>query len=148
MRPLSDLLQTGDFARRHIGPSPEEQAEMLAELGYSSLDGFIGAVVPKAIARPDEMQVGGPVTEAQAIADLKALASKNKVFRSYIGMGYSGTHTPPVDSSQHLGKSRLVHRLHAVSGRDFAGALGNAAQLSADGDGHDGHGSRQCLAAG
>ena len=96
MRPLSALLQTDDFIRRHIGPSPAEQAEMLAELGYSSLDGFIGAVVPKAIARPDEMQVGGPVTEAQAIAGLKALASKNKVFRSYIGMGYSGTHTPPV----------------------------------------------------
>ena len=96
MRPLSDLLQTDDFARRHIGPSPEEQAEMLTELGYDNLDEFIGAVVPKAIARPDEMQVGGPVTEAQAIADLKVLASQNKVFRSYIGMGYSGTHTPPV----------------------------------------------------
>ncbi|WP_420595295.1 aminomethyl-transferring glycine dehydrogenase [Deinococcus sp.] len=96
MRPLSALLQTDDFIRRHIGPSSTEQAEMLAELGYNSLDEFIGAVVPKAIARPDEMQVGGPVTEAQAIADLKALASKNKVFRSYIGMGYSGTHTPPV----------------------------------------------------
>ena len=96
MRPLSDLLQTDDFTRRHIGPSPEEQAEMLAELGYDSLDEFIGAVVPKAIARQDEMQVGGPVTEAQAIADLKVLASQNKVFRSYIGMGYSGTHTPPV----------------------------------------------------
>ena len=96
MRPLSDLLQTDDFTRRHIGPSPAEQAEMLAELGYDSLDEFVKAVLPAAIARPDEMQVGGPVTEAQAIADLKMLASKNKVFRSYIGMGYSGTHTPPV----------------------------------------------------
>ncbi|AWN23863.1 glycine dehydrogenase (aminomethyl-transferring) [Deinococcus irradiatisoli] len=96
MRPLTDLLQTDDFARRHIGPSPAEQAEMLSELGYDRLEDFIGTVVPAAIVREDEMQVGGPVTEAQAIADLRALASKNKVFRSYIGMGYSGTHTPPV----------------------------------------------------
>ncbi|ANE44504.1 aminomethyl-transferring glycine dehydrogenase [Deinococcus puniceus] len=96
MRRLTDLLQTDDFTRRHIGPSEGEQAVMLQELGYSSLETFISTVVPAAIVRPTEMQVGGPVTEAQAIADLKAVAAKNKVFRSYIGMGYSGTHTPPV----------------------------------------------------
>ena len=96
MRPLSELLQTDDFARRHIAPSPAEQAEMLAELGADTLEAFISSVVPAAIVREDDMQVGGPVTEAQAIADLKKVASKNKVFRSYIGMGYSGTHTPPV----------------------------------------------------
>ena len=85
-RPLSELLQTDDFTRRHIGPSEGEQATMLNELGYDSLGAFIGTVVPAAIVRPDEMTVGGPVTEAQAIADLKAVAAKNKVFRSYIGM--------------------------------------------------------------
>ncbi|ULH14503.1 aminomethyl-transferring glycine dehydrogenase [Deinococcus sp. KNUC1210] len=95
-RPLTDLLQPDDFTRRHIGPSAGEQTEILADLGYDSLDAFIGTVVPAAIVRPDEMTVGGPVTEAQAIADLKVLAGKNRVFRSYIGMGYSGTHTPPV----------------------------------------------------
>ncbi|MFB9991825.1 aminomethyl-transferring glycine dehydrogenase [Deinococcus oregonensis] len=96
MRRLTELLQTDDFTRRHIGPREGEQAVMLSELGYSSLETFISTVVPAAIVRPTEMQVGGPVTEAQAIADLKAVAAKNKVFRSYIGMGYSGTHTPPV----------------------------------------------------
>ena len=96
MRPLSNLLQTDDFTRRHIGPSKTEQSEMLKELGYDSLDAFISTVVPAAILRPDAMQVGGPVTEAQALADLKRVAAKNQVFRSYIGMGYSGTHTPPV----------------------------------------------------
>ena len=96
MRPLSDLLQTDDFTRRHIGPSQAEQTEMLRELGYDSLDAFISTVVPATILRPDAMQVGGPVTEAQALADLKRVAAKNQVFRSYIGMGYSGTHTPPV----------------------------------------------------
>ncbi|WP_293913574.1 aminomethyl-transferring glycine dehydrogenase [Deinococcus sp.] len=97
MRPsLKTLLQTEDFARRHIGPGPQEQAAMLAELGYDSLDALMAATVPAAIVRPIEIQVGGPVSEAQALADLKVLASKNRVFRSYIGMGYSGTHTPAV----------------------------------------------------
>ena len=96
MRPLSELLQTDDFTRRHIGPTPDEQAAMLRELGYASLDELTEATVPAAILRHDLIASGGPVTEAQAIADLKRVAQKNKVFRSYIGMGYSGTHTPPV----------------------------------------------------
>ncbi|WP_425146349.1 aminomethyl-transferring glycine dehydrogenase [Deinococcus sp.] len=96
MRPLTELLQTDDFTRRHIGPSAAEQAEMLKELGYDSLEAFLYSVLPDKILRPDDMQVGGPITEAQAIADLKRVASKNKVLRSYIGQGYSGTHTPPV----------------------------------------------------
>ena len=95
-RPLAELLQQDDFTRRHIGPTPDEQAAMLAELGYSSLDELTVATVPAAILRHDPIASGGPVTEAQAIADLKKVAAKNKVFRSYIGMGYSGTHTPPV----------------------------------------------------
>ncbi|WP_407540830.1 aminomethyl-transferring glycine dehydrogenase [Deinococcus radiomollis] len=96
MRPLTELLQTDDFTRRHIGPTPAEQAAMLSELGYTSLDELTEATVPAAIVRQGAINAGGPVTEAQAIADLKRVAAKNKVFRSYIGMGYSGTHTPPV----------------------------------------------------
>ncbi|WP_288480752.1 aminomethyl-transferring glycine dehydrogenase, partial [uncultured Deinococcus sp.] len=95
-RPLAELLQTDDFTRRHIGPSPAEQAEMLAVLGAASLDELTETTLPAAIQFGGDLQVGGPVTEAQALADLKAVAQKNKVFRSYIGMGYSGTHTPPV----------------------------------------------------
>lgn len=96
MRPLTELLQQDDFTRRHIGPTSAEQAAMLSELGYTSLDELTEATVPAAIVRHDPINAGGPVTEAQAIADLKRVAQKNKVFRSYIGMGYSGTHTPPV----------------------------------------------------
>ncbi|MFC5848654.1 aminomethyl-transferring glycine dehydrogenase [Deinococcus petrolearius] len=95
-RSLSDLLQTDDFARRHIGPSPAEQAEMLAVLGAASLDELTETTLPAAIGFGGELKVGGPVTEAQALADLRTVAQKNRVFRSYIGMGYSGTHTPPV----------------------------------------------------
>ncbi|WP_019586329.1 aminomethyl-transferring glycine dehydrogenase [Deinococcus apachensis] len=96
MRPLNELMQTDEFTRRHIGPSEAEQAEMLAALGVSSLDELVESTLPESIRFEGELQVGGPVTEAQALADLKAVAAKNKVFRSYIGMGYYGTHVPPV----------------------------------------------------
>ncbi|GAA5534933.1 aminomethyl-transferring glycine dehydrogenase [Deinococcus aluminii] len=96
MRPLNELLQTDDFTRRHIGPSEAEQAEMLAALGVASLDELTETTLPESIRFGGELKVGGPVTEAQALADLKAVADKNKVFRSYIGMGYYGTLTPNV----------------------------------------------------
>ncbi|MHA0041784.1 aminomethyl-transferring glycine dehydrogenase [Deinococcus sp. PEB2-63] len=95
-RSLTDLLQTADFLDRHVGPTEAEQAAMLAELGVGSLDELSDTTLPESIRFTGDLNVGGPVTEAQALADLKAVAAKNKVFRSYIGMGYSGTHTPGV----------------------------------------------------
>ncbi|MBB5236174.1 aminomethyl-transferring glycine dehydrogenase [Deinococcus budaensis] len=95
-RPLRELLQTDDFTRRHIGPSEAEQAEMLAALNVTTLDQLTESTLPESIRFGGELNVGGPVTEAQALADLKAAAQKNRVFRSYIGMGYHGTLTPNV----------------------------------------------------
>ncbi|GHG20928.1 glycine dehydrogenase (aminomethyl-transferring) [Deinococcus indicus] len=95
-RSLTDLLQTADFLDRHVGPTEAEQAAMLAELGVGSLDELSDTTLPESIRFEGDLNVGGPVTEAQALADLKAVATKNRVFRSYIGMGYSGTHTPGV----------------------------------------------------
>ncbi len=96
MTKLTNLLQTNDFTRRHIGPSEAEQAEMLGLLGVGSLDELSGTTLPGAIQFDGELAAGAGITEAQALADLKAVASKNKVFRSYIGMGYYGTHVPGV----------------------------------------------------
>ncbi|MCY1703209.1 aminomethyl-transferring glycine dehydrogenase [Deinococcus sp. SL84] len=96
MTRLQDLLQTNDFTRRHIGPSEAEQAEMLALLGVSNLEELTETTLPAAIQFNDALQTGDGMPEAQALAELKAVASKNKVFRSYIGMGYYGTHVPPV----------------------------------------------------
>ena len=95
-RSLTDLLQTADFTDRHIGPTEAEQAAMLEQLGVGSLDELSDTTLPESIRFEGDLNVGGPVTEAQALADLKAVAAKNRVFRSYIGMGYSGTHTPGV----------------------------------------------------
>lgn len=95
-RPLSDLLQTNDFTRRHIGPSAEEQAEMLEFLGVKSLEELTQTTLPEAIQFDGTLEVGGGMTEAEALAELKRTAQKNEVFRSYIGMGYYGTYVPPV----------------------------------------------------
>lgn len=92
---LAQLEQTEDFVRRHIGPSEAEMTEMLAEVGAESLDDLMQQTVPEAI-RSEGLQVGEAATEAGALAALKTVAEKNKVFRSHIGMGYSDVHVPNV----------------------------------------------------
>jgi glycine dehydrogenase len=87
---------TDTFVPRHIGPDPEAQAEMLAVLGYDSLDALIDAAVPNSIREPAALALAAPTTETDALAQLRALASRNEVFTSLIGLGYHDTITPPV----------------------------------------------------
>ncbi len=96
MKTLSELLNAAEFTARHIGPSETEQAEMLAALGAASLDELTETTLPDSIHFRGVLKTGAAVTEAQALADLRVLAGKNKVFRSYIGQGYYGTHIPAV----------------------------------------------------
>ncbi|MBE1299257.1 MAG: aminomethyl-transferring glycine dehydrogenase [Alteromonadaceae bacterium] len=93
---LSELEQKQDFVRRHIGPSEAEMAQMLELVGASSLDELMLQTVPEAIRLPAPLNIGESQTEAEAVAYLKGVAAKNKVFRSHIGMGYSDTITPNV----------------------------------------------------
>ncbi|KAK8505280.1 hypothetical protein V6N12_067249 [Hibiscus sabdariffa] len=100
IRSLSvDALKPSDaFPRRHNSATPEEQTNMAESCGFDSLDSLIDATVPKAI-RIDSMKFSkfdGGLTESQMIAHMKGLESKNKVFKSFIGMGYYNTHVPPV----------------------------------------------------
>ncbi|HIK10578.1 MAG TPA: aminomethyl-transferring glycine dehydrogenase [Oscillatoriaceae cyanobacterium M33_DOE_052] len=84
------------FATRHIGPTPDEIQQMLQVLGFSSLDDQINSAVPEAIRFFGELNLPPASSEAAALAELKQIASQNKVFRSYIGMGYHDCITPPV----------------------------------------------------
>ncbi|MDN7127499.1 aminomethyl-transferring glycine dehydrogenase [Pseudidiomarina sp. 1APR75-33.1] len=93
---LKQLENHGEFIGRHIGPSADEQAEMLAELGADSLEALTKDTVPGAILRDPFLQVGEPLSEREALAKLKTIASKNKVLTSYIGMGYYDTLVPNV----------------------------------------------------
>jgi glycine dehydrogenase len=84
------------FARRHIGPSPEDVAEMLRTVGVPSLDELIAQTVPATIRLAGGLDLGPARTEGELLAEARALAGRNRVLRSFIGMGYHDTHTPAV----------------------------------------------------
>ena len=96
LTPLSDLENAIEFRARHLGPDAQDEAKMLSVIGAASRRALIEAVVPRSIARGQVMDLPAPVTEAQALAELRAVASKNQVLRSFIGQGYHDTHTPGV----------------------------------------------------
>ena len=90
------LAPTDQFVHRHIGPSAGETAQMLHELGFASLDGLVDAVVPAAIRLSKPLGIPTGLGEFAALNELRSIAQKNQVFRSFIGMGYSDCVTPPV----------------------------------------------------
>jgi glycine dehydrogenase len=96
---LSQLEAHDAFIARHIGPSEAEQAAMLKVLGYADRTALIDAIVPANIRRKNVLPLADfteAKSETEALATLKALASKNKVLKSFIGQGYYNTHTPGV----------------------------------------------------
>jgi len=95
-QPLSALEQHDEFIGRHIGPCTTEMTAMLAAIGADSLEQLIDHTVPAAIRLPADLPLPAPRREHEALADLKAIASKNVVNKSCIGMGYYDTLTPKV----------------------------------------------------
>ena len=93
---LSQLEHSGAFIERHIGSSAEQQQQLLEAVGARSLNALIQQIVPADIQLPAPPPVGDAATEHQALAELKAIASQNQRYKSYIGMGYSAVLTPPV----------------------------------------------------
>src|SRR3954466_13809263 len=84
------------FVPRHVGPDDRDVSEMLKLLGFASLDALIDATVPRRIRFRDGLGLPKGMTELEVLAYFRALAAKNQVFRSFIGMGYSDCVTPPV----------------------------------------------------
>ena len=84
------------FIPRHIGPAEQDVREMLATLGHATLDELIDATVPAAIRFRGPLRTGEPKGEYEALSELRQMASRNQIFRSFIGMGYYDTITPPV----------------------------------------------------
>ncbi|GAA1302360.1 glycine dehydrogenase (decarboxylating) [Planotetraspora silvatica] len=93
--PLRDL-SAPPFATRHIGPSDAEQARMLQAVGYESVADLVAMAVPGAIRTATAMALPDAVNEQEALAELRALAGRNKVLTSMIGLGYHDTITPGV----------------------------------------------------
>ena len=91
------VLENSDsFVRRHIGPVPEDGLKMLNVLGLSGMDALMERTVPSSIRLPHVLETGDPHSELSTIERLRTLASRNKIFRSFIGMGYHDCITPPV----------------------------------------------------
>lgn len=96
VKPLGELENASEFIARHIGISEADEAHMLSVIGEASRRALIDSIVPRSIARSTGMDLPPATSEAAALAELKAIAAKNKVFKSFIGQGYYGTHTPGV----------------------------------------------------
>jgi glycine dehydrogenase len=96
MPSLRELEHHAAFLERHIGPNDAEIATMLRTIGQASLDAMTDAIVPGSIKSPDPLALPAPISEVEAIAKIRAVADRNQVFRSFIGQGYYGTHTPNV----------------------------------------------------
>ncbi|TAK38051.1 MAG: glycine dehydrogenase (aminomethyl-transferring) [Lysobacteraceae bacterium] len=93
---LASLEHHDAFIERHIGPNDGEIAHMLRTIGHDSLESMTDAIVPATIKSKAPLALPAPMGEVEALARIRAIAAKNRVFRSFIGQGYYGTHTPNV----------------------------------------------------
>ncbi|MFC7533170.1 aminomethyl-transferring glycine dehydrogenase [Actinoplanes sp. GCM10030250] len=84
------------FVSRHIGPDPDEQAHMLKAIGQGSLEDLMDAAIPESIRWHGDLDLPAGISEEETIAELRAIAGRNTVATSMIGLGYYGTHTPAV----------------------------------------------------
>ncbi len=84
------------FVNRHLGPRQEDILEMLKAIGVDSVEKLIQETIPQSIRLTEKLKIDPPISEYKFIEHLKELASKNKVYKSYIGLGYHPTHTPAV----------------------------------------------------
>ena len=94
--PQNWLKPAKTFLDRHVGPTEAEIREMLNVLGFPSLETLIHATVPEDIRLHESLNLPAPRSEQEVVSDLRRMARKNHVFRSFIGMGYYDCHTPPV----------------------------------------------------
>ena len=95
-RNQSPFAAAGSFVERHIGPNAAEVSEMLGAVGYDSLDSFIDAVVPAGIRLQRPLALPAGMGETEILSEMREVAARNRVMRSYIGMGYHGCVVPPV----------------------------------------------------
>jgi glycine dehydrogenase len=90
------LAYTDLFIHRHMGPREDDVREMLEAVGYDSLDDLVDAAVPRSIRLERPLRLDAPRSEFGALRELRSIAGRNRLFRSYLGLGYHGTITPPV----------------------------------------------------
>ena len=95
-KPLAELENPSEFVARHIGIDLDDEQKMLSVVGSASRRELIDSIVPRSIARRSAMKIPAAVSEVAALAELKGMASQNRVLKSFIGQGYYSNHTPGV----------------------------------------------------
>ena len=96
MTALTQLENHDEFIARHVGPDAADIAQMLKVVGATSLDDLVHRIKPASILQNEPLNLPAAMSEAEALAEMKRIAGKNKVLKSYLGQGYYGTHTPGV----------------------------------------------------
>ena len=89
-------MNTEAFERRHIGPSDEEVKEMLSLIKANSIEELINQTIPESIRNKEQMKLDPPMSESDYLAHLKKISSLNKVYKTYIGLGYNRSYLPAV----------------------------------------------------
>ena len=136
------------FVDRHCGIDEKAEREMLAAVGVESLEDLGRRAIPESIFVESAPDIGAPLSEIDALNHLRAFAEANQKGVNMIGMGYYGTRMPSVVIRRVLENPGLLHRLHALSGRNRARALGDAAEFPNDDFRSYRPAYRQLLAAG
>ena len=93
---MQSMEHPDKFVNRHLGPREEDITAMLDAIGVESVEKLIQETVPQSIRLTEKLEIDPPISEYKFIEHLKGLASRNKVYKSYIGLGYHPTHTPAV----------------------------------------------------
>ena len=96
LSPLAELENASEFIARHIGITEADESHMLHVVGAASRQALMDGIVPRSIARSSAMAIPTAISEADALAELKALAQQNKLYKNFIGQGYYSCHTPGV----------------------------------------------------
>ena len=122
------------FLGRHVGPRPEDVEEMLKVIGVKSVDELIEQTVPASIRLQELLDLPAPLTEDEFLARIRAVAAKNKLYRSFIGQGYYDTISPAV----------IIRNIF----ESIPGSSGSFAELSDHDYRTDSYGDHQLFSAG
>ena len=141
------LSQADRFVSRHNGPGETEIKEMLKVIGVDSLQQLVDETVPADIRLQHPLSLPDGVSEFEHLHHLKNIAAKNKIFKSYLGLGYYDCIVPAV-IQRNIFENPGWYTQYTPSGGDFPGTSGSAVEFSNHGHGFNRDGNRQRVSSG
>ena len=130
---LDELIDAGEFTRRHTSPTADERQHMLAVIGEDSIESLLAHTVPSAIRMTEQLDLDEPRSPESVLAELRELAGQERAAHQPDRHGLLRHHHSPGDRAQRAGEPGVVHRVHALPARDQPGPARGAAQLPDDG---------------